>query len=62
MHRVVVPPGAPASATAGHGLGRATVRWTPPTDNGNLPITGYTVTASPGGASCSTTVGVAADP
>ncbi len=55
-------PGAPASATAAHGLGQATVRWTPPTDNGNLPITGYTVTASPGGASCSTTVGVASDP
>jgi hypothetical protein len=35
------------------GDGQATVRWAAATDNGN-PVTGYTVTASPGGAQVTT--------
>jgi len=31
-----------------------TVTWSASTDDGGAPITGYTVTAAPGGASCST--------
>lgn len=46
------PPAAPddvsASATAN---GALTVTWKPPADTGTGPVTGYTVTASPGGAS-----------
>ena len=34
--------------------GRATLRWFGATDSGGLPITGYRVTASPGGATCQT--------
>lgn len=36
------------TATSNAGAGSATVTWTPPSDNGS-PITGYTVTAGPGG-------------
>jgi hypothetical protein len=47
----VVPgaPAAPFGATATAGVGSATVSWKPPFDGGS-PITQYTVTASPGGA------------
>ncbi len=47
-------PGAPTAARATAGLLRATVTWKAPTDTGG-GITGYTATASPGGASCTTT-------
>lgn len=49
------PPGAPAAvaATAG-GYAQAVVSWTAPASTGGSPITGYTVTAGPGGASCTT--------
>ena len=47
-------PAAPAAPTAIAGDMNAVVTWVAP-DNGGLPITGYTVTASPGGATCSTT-------
>jgi uncharacterized protein with LGFP repeats len=50
----VVAPGAPGAVTAVAGNSRATVSWTPAPDNGS-PVTGYTVTASPGGATATTT-------
>jgi hypothetical protein len=42
-------PGAPTGVTAVAGHAQATVSWTAPGANGS-PITGYTVTVSPGGA------------
>jgi hypothetical protein len=47
-------PGAPTAVTATPGNGNAEVSWTAPVADGGSPITGYTVTASHGGASCST--------
>ena len=45
-------PGAPTGATATAGNARATVSWTAPASDGGSPLTGYTVTAAPGGATC----------
>lgn len=42
-------PGAPVNVTAVAGNGRATVSFTAPGDNGGSAITGYEVTAEPGG-------------
>lgn len=42
-------PDPPTGVTA-TGSGPVTVAWTPPVDDGGSPITGFTVTASPGGA------------
>ena len=42
-------PGAPTVGTATAGNGSATVTWTAPAGNGGLAVTGYTVTAGPGG-------------
>jgi|GEM_PF-2129953 hypothetical protein len=47
-------PGAPTAVTAAGGDRRAVVSWTPPGDDGNAPITGYTATAAPGGQGCVT--------
>src|SRR5450631_2242567 len=51
---VLTKPGAPTDVTAIAGNGEATVSWTPGSDGGS-PITGYTVTASPGGQFATTT-------
>jgi RHS repeat-associated protein len=53
---VPTAPGAPTSVTGIPGNGNVTLSWTAPTSTGGSPITSYTVTASPGGAS-TTTVG-----
>lgn len=47
------PPSAPVSVTAAAGAGSATVSFTAPASNGGSPITGYTVTSSPGGITAS---------
>ena len=49
-------PSAPQSVTrASNSVKSATISWSAPADDGNRPITGYTVTASPDGATCTTT-------
>ncbi len=42
-------PGAPTSVTATGGDKQAQVSWTAPANDGGSPITGYTVTSTPGG-------------
>ena len=49
-----LPCGAPTGATATAGDSQATVSWTAPAANTGAALTGYLVTASPGGATCST--------
>jgi hypothetical protein len=46
-------PGAPTAVTAAAGDGSATVSFSAPADIGDSPITGYTVTSSPGGLTAS---------
>jgi len=48
-------PGAPTSVTAAAGNTQAAVSWTAPASNGGSAITGYTVTAAPGGLTATTT-------
>jgi FtsP/CotA-like multicopper oxidase with cupredoxin domain len=53
------PPGPPLAVNAVAGNGSATVSWSAPTADGQSPpITGYTVTSSPGGVHCTTTGGL----
>jgi hypothetical protein len=47
-------PGPPLGVGATAGDASATVAWSPPASDGGLPITSFTATASPGGASCTT--------
>lgn len=47
-------PGAPTALRVAPGSGSITVSWTPPKYDGGSGITGYTVTARPGGATCTT--------
>jgi large repetitive protein len=47
-------PSAPSGAVAAAGDGSASVSWAAPASDGNSPITSYTVTASPGGQSATT--------
>jgi hypothetical protein len=50
------PLGVTVQASPTSGLtSEATISWSAPSNDGDSPITGYTATASPGGASCSTT-------
>ena len=48
-------PGAPTAVTAVPGDRRLTASWTAPASTGGAPVTGYTATAVPGGATCATT-------
>jgi serine protease len=50
----VTVPGAPTGVSGVAGAGQVTVSWSAPGSDGGSPVTGYTATASPGGASCST--------
>jgi hypothetical protein len=47
-------PGAPTGVVATAGNGQLAISWTAPAANGGISITGYTATASPGGATCTT--------
>jgi subtilisin family serine protease len=51
---ITTTPGAPTGVTATPGNGQIALTWTAPSSDGGSPITSYTATASPGGASCST--------
>lgn len=47
-------PTAPTGVTASAGNGKVSVGWLAPSSTGRSAITGYTATANPGGAKCST--------
>lgn len=47
-------PSVPRSVRAVSGAGTATLSWTAPLADGGTTVTGYRVTAAPGGASCTT--------
>jgi len=53
VHIPDTEPGAPTGVSGSAGDGQVTVSWTAPTDDGGSAVTGYTVTASPGGRTCS---------
>ncbi len=51
----VTDPGAPTAVTAVPGDATVALSWTAPANTGGAPITLYTATAAPGGATCTTT-------
>ena len=51
----VLVPSAPRSPLVRESFTRIEVNWSAPESDGGRPITGYTATASPGGATCTTT-------
>ena len=51
----VTDPGAPTAVTAVPGDGTVSLSWTAPANTGGASILSYTGTASPGGATCTTT-------
>lgn len=48
------PPAVPTAVRVHPGSRNAALQWSPPADDGGSPITFYRVTASPGGAMCTT--------
>ncbi|POM27037.1 Chitinase A1 precursor [Actinomadura rubteroloni] len=50
-------PGAPTQVSAVAGDRQAAISWSPPADDGGSPITGYTVTSSPGGLTATAPAG-----
>lgn len=48
----VAAPGPPATVVAYAAIQAVEVTWTPPTEDGGSPVTSYTATLSPGGATC----------
>jgi hypothetical protein len=52
---VFLAPGTPRNVSAKRGDGQVELSWDEPESDGGKAITGYTVTASPGGRTCSTT-------
>jgi hypothetical protein len=50
-------PGPPTGLTATYGNGRARIAWAAPASTGGSPVISYTVTAAPGGRTCSWTSG-----
>jgi fibronectin type III domain protein len=49
---LITVPGSPVSVQAAAGTEEASVSWGTPFSSGGSPITGYTVTSSPGGLTC----------
>ena len=57
IHGSLIPtpvPGPPSGVTGTIGDSQVTVSWSAPLSSGGSPVTGYTVTAAPGGATCTT--------